>query len=92
MPMDAMPSTTPVAAQGQGQVAWADKPRLVRWAHLCTLLGFVVIGLSLVGIVLASIAKRNGEFGAAKALRNAVAMTLFLALLFLAVVAIASFL
>ena len=88
--MTKTPSVAAVAADSP--MVWADKPQLVRWAHLWTVLGFFVPGLSVVGIVLATMAKRNGEFGAQTALRNAVAVTLFLALLFLVIVAIASFL
>lgn len=91
-----MTTTRPaVATPFEGKTASAaqvDEPRLARWAHICTLVGFLLIGLSVVGIVLASMAVRRGEFGAKTTLRNAIAVTLFQLILFLAIVAISSFL
>ena len=78
MAMDPRPTSAPTTADPP-QV-WGDRPRLGRWAHWATFLGFIVVGLSVVGIVLAVLAKRRGEFGAGKALRNAIAVTAFLLL------------
>lgn len=82
MPMDPTPVPAPAT--------YPDQPRLVRWAHWLTFLGLLLPGLSVVGIVLAHRAKAAGEYGADKALRNALAVTGFLLLLLAAVLLLAN--
>ena len=89
--MNTMPPAAAVAADApRAGEAYPDRPVLVRWAHVCTFAGFFVWGLSVVGIVLAVMAVKRGEHGATTARRNAIAVTVFLAVCFLLVVIIAS--
>lgn len=92
----AMPETRPetaVAADARPMGASQPAARipLTRWAFYFTFAGFIVTGLSLVGIFLAYLAKKNGEPGAHRALVNAIGVTILQPLIILAFAVIVVF-